>query len=104
MTAFRSAVLAHLRRQLIGPLPGGPVGSRYLRGVSIMPAEDPDTVVFAIDLVIYGVPVREAFPVPDWASLAVGAPSALGRALSAEIRLRLGESLAPAHAGPGSPQ
>ena len=103
MTTFRAAVLAHLRRQLIGPLPGEPVGSRYLRGVSILSAEDPDTVVFAIDLVIYGVAVREPFPVPDWTSLAVGSPSALGRALAAEVRLRLGESLAPARAGLGSP-
>jgi hypothetical protein len=101
MTAFRAAVLAEMRRRLIGPLPGDPVGSRYLRGVSIVPAEDPDTVLFAIDLVIYGVAVQESFGVPVWSSLAVGSPSALGRALAAEIRLRFGESLARARVGTG---
>jgi hypothetical protein len=102
MTAFRSAVLAEMRRRLIGPLPGEPTGSRYLRGLSIVPAEDPDTVLFAVDLVIYGVAVRESFGVPEWSSLAVGSPSALGRALASEVRLHIGESLARAHVGTGS--
>ena len=99
MTAFRSAVLAELRRQLIGPLPGDPIGSRYLRGVSFEATEASDTVVFALDLVVYGVAVRESFPVPEWTSLAVGSPSALGRALAAEIRLQVGESLSRGQVG-----
>jgi hypothetical protein len=99
MTAFRSAVPAEMRPRLIGPLPGEPVGSRYLRAVTIVPSEAPDTVVFVLDLVVYGVPVREMFPVPHRASVAVGSPSALGRASSAEVALQVGESCSRGQVG-----
>jgi hypothetical protein len=64
-----------------------------------VPTAAPDTVVFALELTVYGVAVREEFPVADWTSVATGSPSALGRALAAEIRLQVGESLSRGQVG-----
>jgi hypothetical protein len=94
--AFDAAVVAELRRRLVGPLPGEPPGSRYLRGVGLLATAEPDTVMFWLDVVVYGVASRETHAVPEWSTVAVGSPSALGRALAAEITMLLTERLSRA--------
>jgi len=106
MTAagFTAAVLTDLRRRILGPLPADPPGAVFVRRLALAGDAEPGSVTFEIDVIVWGVPVRERFPVPEWGRLAVGSPSALAGALAAEIRLHVGERLLGARAaGPIHP-
>ena len=90
---FLAAVVAQLRRELLGPWPDEPSGAVVVRRLAILPCDEPDTVVIGLDLVVHGVAVEDSLEVPGWPQLAVGSPSALGRALAAEIRMHLREGV-----------
>lgn len=96
---FLAAVLTQLRRDLLGPWPGEPSGAVVVRCLAFLPCPEPDTVVVGLELVVHGVAVADSFEVPGWPQLAVGSPSALGRALAAEIRMHLQEGVAGARVG-----
>jgi hypothetical protein len=87
--SFLAVVVAQLRRELAGPWPGDPPGAVVLTRLVAVPCDDPDAVVLGLDLLVHGIVVQDSFAIPGWSKLAVGSPTALGRALAAEIRLHI---------------